>query len=217
MNNIDKNSTRFSAKTIFVSAVLVAGLVAGAIYVTLTPDGNDETQTVLPFDQGMREELRPFATGEMAALFVSEDVSNRNSLGFQNRAGEDISVADWQGRIVLVNLWATWCPPCRAEMPALDQLQAQLGGADFEVVAINVDRGGPGKGEAFYTEIGLNNLRFYYDGSQPGIVRELSVIGMPTTLLLDRQGREVARLAGPAEWASEDAVKLIEAAIGADQ
>ncbi len=217
MNNTDKNPARFSAKTIFASAVLVAGLVAGAIYVTMTPDGNGETQTALPADQGIQQILQPFAVGEMAALFVSEDNSDRNSLGFQNRAGEQISVADWQGRVVLVNLWATWCPPCRAEMPALDRLQAQLGGADFEVVAINVDRGGPAKGEAFYTEIGLKNLGFYYDGTQPGIVRELSVIGMPTTLLLDREGREVARLAGPAEWASDDAVKLIEAAIGASQ
>jgi hypothetical protein len=101
-------------------------------------------------------------------------------------------------------------------MPSLDSLQARLGGGDFEVGAINVDRGGTAKGEAFYEEIGLENLKFYYDGSQPGIVRELAIIGMPTTILIDRQGLEIARLSGPAEWASDDAVRMVEAAISMD-
>lgn len=213
MKNSDKSPERPFTGIVFGTVILIAALVAGSIYLTRTYTGNGETQTRLPAVGSFAEALQPHIRGDMAALFVAEDITDRNSLSFQNGVGEETSIADWQGKIVLLNLWATWCPPCRAEMPALDRLQVLLGGDDFEVVAINVDRGGPGKGEAFYTEIGLANLGFYYDGSQPGIVRDLSVIGMPTTLLIDRQGNEVGRLAGPAEWASDDAVRVIEAAI----
>ncbi len=217
MTNIDKSPKRSSTKFLFASAFLIVALVAGSIYVTFAPQGNEETQIRLPATGEIREKLRPLAIGDMAALFVADEVEDRKAIAFEDDNGGAVTLGDWQGRVVLLNLWATWCPPCRAEMPALDELQARLGGEEFEVVAVNIDRGGTDKGEAFYEEIGLKNLGFYYDGTSPGLVRELAVIGMPTTLLIDRQGREIARIAGPAEWASDDAVRLIEAAIAADE
>lgn len=217
MTNIDKSPKNASTKILFAFAFLIVGLVAGSIYVTFAPQGNEETRTQLPSTGEIRDKLRPLAIGNMAALFIADEVADRKAIAFEDDSGGAVTLGDWQGRVVLVNLWATWCPPCRAEMPALDALQARLGGADFEVVAINIDRGGTAKGEAFYEEIGLTELGFYYDGSTPGLVRELAVIGMPTTLLVDRQGREIARIAGPAEWASDDAIKLIETAIAADK
>ncbi len=216
MTNIEKGPKRPSAKILYATAFLIAVLIAGSIYVTFAPQGNEETQTQLQTAGEIREKLRPLAIGDMAALFIADEVEDRNAIAFQDDSGGAVTLGDWRGRIILVNLWATWCPPCRAEMPSLDELQAQLGGEEFEVVAINIDRGGTTKGEAFYDEFGLTNLAFYYDGTLPGVVRELAVIGMPTTLLVDRQGREIARIAGPAEWASDDAIKLIEAAIAAD-
>ncbi|MEO3432351.1 TlpA disulfide reductase family protein [Inquilinus sp. CAU 1745] len=129
-------------------------------------------------------------------------------LRFQGADGNDLSLADFRGRVVLLNVWATWCVPCREEMPTLDRLQAELGGSDFEVVALSIDRGGFGDVRAFFSEIGIENLRIYLD--QPGAsMGTLGVLGVPTTLLIDRQGREVGRLTGPAEWDSPEAIDLI--------
>ncbi len=216
MTNIDKSPKSSSTKILFASAFLIAALVAGSIYVTFAPQGNGETQTRLAATGSYADILGPLAKGDMAALFIVDQVEDRNALTFEDDKGNPVTLNDWQGQIILVNLWATWCPPCRAEMPALDALQARLGGEEFEVVAVNIDRGGTAKGEAFYEEIGLTNLGFYYDGSQPGIVRELAIIGMPTTLLINRQGLEIARLSGPAEWASDDAIRMVEAALAMD-
>jgi thiol-disulfide isomerase/thioredoxin len=118
---------------------------------------------------------------------------------------------------VLFNLWATWCVPCRKEMPALDALQARLGGPDFEVVAVNIDTRDPEKPKRWLHEVGIGHLAYYADPAAKTF-QDLKAVGkafgMPTTLLIDREGCELAALAGPAEWASGDAVKLIEAALG---
>jgi thiol-disulfide isomerase/thioredoxin len=139
------------------------------------------------------------------------------ALAFQDAAGTQKALADWRGRAVLLNLWATWCVPCRKEMPALDALQAQLGGPDFQVVAVNIDTRDPEKPKAWLKEIGINRLTYYADPNAK-IFQDLKSIGkalgMPTTLLVDRSGCEIATLAGPAEWASDDAVQLVRAAIG---
>ena len=118
---------------------------------------------------------------------------------------------------MLVNLWATWCVPCRKEMPALDSLQAKLGGKDFEVVAVNIDTRDPEKPKNFLKEANLTRLGYFAD-SKAKVFQDLKgigkALGMPTSILVDGQGCEIANLAGPAEWASDDAVKLIKAAIG---
>jgi thiol-disulfide isomerase/thioredoxin len=123
----------------------------------------------------------------------------------------------WRGRTVLLNLWATWCVPCRKEMPALDALEQRLGGPKFEVVAVNIDTRDGDKPRAWLKEVGVERLAFYADPSARTFQDLKSIgraFGMPTTLLIDGQGCEIATIAGPAEWASEDAIKLINAALG---
>jgi thiol-disulfide isomerase/thioredoxin len=139
------------------------------------------------------------------------------ALAFKDASGAEKTLPAWRGRTVLLNLWATWCVPCRKEMPALDALQGKLGGPDFEVVAINIDTRDPEKPKAWLKEVGVVKLAYYADNTSKVFqdLREIGkAFGMPTTLLVDRAGCELASLAGPAEWASEDALKLIAAALG---
>ena len=126
-------------------------------------------------------------------------------------AGSAIA-ADFKGKTVLLNLWATWCAPCREEMPSLDRLQKDLGSGKFEVVALSLDRKGAEASQKFLDETKVSNLKLYIDASaKQGTL--LRIVGMPTTILIDKEGRELGRLAGPAEWDSEDAKKLIKAAM----
>ena len=131
---------------------------------------------------------------------------------FENGQGEAMSLADFRGKVVLLNIWATWCAPCRREMPTLDRLQAALGGPDFEVVALSIDRQGRPVVEDFYRELGLRQLGMYVDASGKA-PRDLNALGVPTTLLIDRQGNEVGRLLGPAEWDSPEMVSFIRGQI----
>ena len=160
--------------------------------------------------------MAPLARGEVAAVGVTQTPKALPVLAFKGAAGADKSLADWRGRTVLLNLWATWCVPCRREMPALDALQAKLGGPDFEVVTINIDTRDPDKPKAWLNEVGIHKLRYYAD-SNAKVFQDLKAVGkafgMPTTLLVDPNGCELAALAGPAEWASDDAVKLVIAAL----
>jgi len=127
-------------------------------------------------------------------------------LQFQDGAGRARSLADFRGKVVVLNVWATWCAPCREEMPALDRLQMKLGGPDFEVVALSIDQRGPQVVRKFFDEVGVKALQLYIDPTaQAGF--KLATRGLPTTLIVDRQGREVGRRVGPAEW---DAPKLVE-------
>lgn len=123
------------------------------------------------------------------------------NLTFENGAGAPQSLANFRGKVVLLNIWATWCGPCRREMPTLDRLQAKLGGPDFEVVALSIDRAGIPVVKKFYEELGLKALGVYVDKTSR-TTQGLGVVGLPTTLLLDRSGHELGRLVGPAEWDS---------------
>ncbi len=164
----------------------------------------------------LAKKLAPLAHGEVAAVKVAVSALKLPDLAFQDAAGKPLTLEHWRGRTVLLNLWATWCVPCRKEMPALDALQQRLGGPDFEVVAINIDTRDPDKPKAFLKELGVSKLTYYADPNAKTF-QDLKAVGrafgMPTTLLVDRQGCELGTIAGPAEWASEDAVKLIQAAI----
>jgi thiol-disulfide isomerase/thioredoxin len=161
--------------------------------------------------------LAPLARGEVAAVAAANPPKLLPALAFKDASGAHKTLPEWRGRIVLLNLWATWCVPCRKEMPALDALQGMLGGPDFEVVAINIDTRDPEKPKAWLKEVGVVKLAYYADNTSKVFqdLREIGkAFGMPTTLLVDRAGCELASLAGPAEWASEDALKLIAAALG---
>jgi thiol-disulfide isomerase/thioredoxin len=133
-------------------------------------------------------------------------------LAFVDGEGAARTLADFKGRVVLLNIWATWCVPCRAEMPALDRLQAELGGPDFQVVALSIDRKGIEVVKPFYVELGLGSLGIYLDRSGTA-ARALGTVGVPTTLLIDREGRELGRKLGPAQWDEPAAVALIRRAI----
>jgi thiol-disulfide isomerase/thioredoxin len=129
-------------------------------------------------------------------------------LAFVDGKGKPVKLADFRGRAVLLNVWATWCPPCREEMPSLDRLQKTLGGPGFEVVALSIDAGGAPVVQRFYDEIGIRSLAIYVD---PGMraAGQLAAPGVPTTLLVDARGRELGRHAGPAQWDSPEALRVI--------
>lgn len=126
---------------------------------------------------------------------------------FSDAAGRPVSLADFRGRLVLLNLWATWCPPCREEMPALDRLNARLGGDKFVVIALALDS--PVKAEAFLKQIKASTLGAYTD-SQGLALSTLRVTTVPTTLLIDARGRELGRLSGAAPWDEKPALELIQ-------
>ncbi len=165
------------------------------------------------------QRIAPLVHGEVAALAVARRPFRVPDLTFKDANGRDRSLAEWRGRTVLLNLWATWCVPCRREMPALDALQADLGGPRFDVVAVNIDTRDAEKPLAFLKQIGVSHLAFYSDQSAK-VYEELrsagKAFGMPTTVLVDRSGCEIGTMAGPAEWASDDGVKLVRAATDAD-
>lgn len=138
------------------------------------------------------------------------------SLTFVGGDGTAQTLADFRGRIVLLNVWATWCVPCREEMPTLDRLQARLGGADFHVLPLSIDSAGLDAVRRFYEEIGISHLSMYL-AEHMSAISPLAVVGLPTTLLIDREGREIARRVGPAEWDSPEAISQFETAIARRQ
>jgi len=136
------------------------------------------------------------------------------TIRFADAKERAMTLQDFRGKFVLLNIWATWCVPCRKEMPTLDRLQAKLGGPDFEVVALSIDRGGPFVVSTFYSEIGIRALRIYVDKTGDAAT-DLGVIAISVTLLIDRESREIGRKIGPAEWDSPEVVTLIQGYLGA--
>jgi thiol-disulfide isomerase/thioredoxin len=133
---------------------------------------------------------------------------------FADDQGHDLTLGDLRGRVVLLNIWATWCVPCRKEMPTLDRLQAKLGDEDFLVIPLSIDRDGAAGVKRFYQEVGVEKLGIYVDPSGRAS-HALSVPGVPTTLLIDREGREVARKMGEAQWDGAEMVSLVQRTIQA--
>ena len=163
----------------------------------------------------LARKIAPLAHGEVAALTMATSPLRLPDLAFWDADGKPKKLSDWRGRTVLVNLWATWCVPCRKEMPALEGLQTRLGGPNFEVVAINIDTRDPEKPKNFLNDAHLTRLGYYSDQNAK-VFQDLKAIGralgMPTSVLVDGQGCEIATISGPADWGSDDALKLITAA-----
>jgi thiol-disulfide isomerase/thioredoxin len=202
-------------KYIWIAAVSIAVLGLAAVYGmgALQRNGADAAcAQALASDK----RLAPLARGEVAAVSVADDPHRLPALTFKDAAGAEKSLADFKGRVVLLNLWATWCVPCRKEMPALAALERKLGGPAFEVIAVNIDTRDPDKPKRWLKDAGVTGLAYYSDASAR-VFQELKAVGkavgMPTSLIVDRAGCEVASLAGPAEWASDDATALIQAAL----
>jgi thiol-disulfide isomerase/thioredoxin len=201
-----------------VAVAAVAGLIAAtvAVYVRGSGDSNGG-QASCDLARAAAARAAPFAKGEVAAFRVADVPESLAGLSFSSPDGAPVKLADFAGRNVLVNLWATWCVPCRAEMPALGRLDAELGDDDFSVVAINIDTRNEARARAFLGEIGVASLDFYSDPTL-GVFNELKrrghAFGLPTTVLVDRQGCTIGVVEGPAAWDSEDAKALIRAAVG---
>ena len=205
-----------------IVAVGMAGLavgLAGVYGITALTRNAGGDQACRPAVE-LAKKVAPFARGEVAAVNVARSPLKIPDLAFQDAAGRPMSLAAFRGRTVLLNLWATWCVPCRKEMPTLDALQGELGSPRFEVVAVNIDTRDPDKPKEFLKQIGVQKLAYYADPSAKTFQDLKSIgraFGMPTTLLVDPHGCEIGTIAGPAEWASKDAVKLIEAALGSER
>jgi thiol-disulfide isomerase/thioredoxin len=203
---------------IVVAAIAGAAVGLAAVYGIggIKRNGTAATDPACVATAEVARRLAPLARGEVAALTLNQNPQRLPDLAFLDADGNPVKLSDFRGRTVLLNLWATWCVPCRKEMPALDQL-AREAGDKFEVVAINLDTGDRQKPKRFLSEIGVTKLAYYEDPST-GVFQELKRIGrapgLPTSILIDGQGCEIGYLAGPAEWASADALTLVRVAVG---
>jgi thiol-disulfide isomerase/thioredoxin len=200
-----------------IGAVLIGAVIGFAgVYGIGGPKRNAAGDPACRGAVDLARRLAPLAHGEVAALTMATAPLRLPDLAFEDADGKPKKLSDWRGRTVLVNLWATWCLPCRKEMPALDSLQTRLGGPNFEVVAVNIDTRDPEKPKNFLKEADLTRLGYFSD-QKAKVFQDLKAIGralgMPTSVLVDGEGCEIATISGPAEWDSDDAVKLITAAV----
>jgi thiol-disulfide isomerase/thioredoxin len=191
--------------------VLLA-IVAGGLGIYWFQAGQGKVEPQTPAATVPASGLKAFATGPLAAFVVKPERKPLPDIAFQDGAGAAKKLSDWKGRVVLLNMWATWCAPCRKEMPDLARLQQTLGSSDFEVVAVSVDLKGAAASSAFLNDVGATSLALYVDPSTK-ILAALQELGLPATILVDRHGREVGRMVGPAAWASPEAAALIKASI----
>jgi thiol-disulfide isomerase/thioredoxin len=207
----------FRARTILPAVGVIAVAAAALLYVTIGSGGKETAEAkACAANEAQRAAVDRAAKGEVAALAVAKQSRPVTPLAFKGPDGQEKTLDAFKGRVVLLNLWATWCAPCRQEMPALDRLEAKLGGEDFEVVAVNIDTTRPERPKAFLNEVGVKALPYYSDAKADVFYRLKQagkVVGLPTTILIDRKGCEIGTLAGPALWDSPDGVALIEAAV----
>ena len=213
-------------KGVTVGIVVVLAALAGAVvvYINGMPSGNTSQTTAMSGEScaasvAFAETIQPLATGHVAAMASAAEAVPLQSLAFAGPDGQAMTLGDLSGKTVLVNLWATWCAPCREEMPALDELQVELGSDDFEILAINIDGGDDSKPKRFLTDIGVSDLGFYRDNTM-GVFNTLKkgglAFGLPVTLLVDDKGCLLASMNGPAHWSGDDAKTYIRGALARD-
>jgi thiol-disulfide isomerase/thioredoxin len=207
---------RFRRPPTAVFAAALAVVIGAAILYGKGPHTGKDA-AACPGAKAAAARLAPLAEGQLAALEVDSHPKPAVDISFKDADGRKLTLADFKGRNVLLNLWATWCVPCRAEMPALDRLQAKRGGADFQVVAVNIDTNRLDRPPAFLDEAGVKTLKRYSDPTADAF-EALKVagkaLGLPTSLLVDAEGCELAVMAGPAPWDSAAGDKVVTAMIG---
>lgn len=210
----DQHGSGASGITSALGIAAISALAGfAAVYVTLgRPDNAAVTTRSSAATPAVSATPAKLNTGHMTAFVYKPSPEALAELPFQDGDGKPLKLADWKGKAVLLNLWATWCGPCRKEMPALDKLQKDLGSDKFEVVALSVDRNGTEVAKKFLAEIKVEALRFYIDPTSRA-TSTLKAVGMPTTILIGADGLEIGRLVGPAEWDSDDAKKLIKSVL----
>ncbi|MFN3937920.1 MAG: TlpA disulfide reductase family protein [Gemmobacter sp.] len=160
-------------------------------------------------------DLSTLREGEMRRLAVHSAPVAVSAIAFTDPAGAEHRLADWQGRVVVLNFWATWCAPCREEMPALDALSAAMDPADVVVLPVATGRNAVPAIERFFAEVGVENLPILLD-ARSRLARDMGVVGLPVTVVIDREGREVARLSGEADWNAPETHRLLRALAGSD-
>lgn len=200
-------------RTFLISGGLLL-VAAGVVYGIIAPAGK-KGPSLCPASDAVLGRVAPLEKGAVAAATSPKQAQPMIALDFLGPDGKPTSLAAFKGRVTLVNLWATWCVPCREEMPTLDRLQGELGSKDFEVVTINVDTARLERAREFLKDISVKNLAFYSDPKADVFYRLRTagkVVGLPTTFLVGRDGCEIAGMAGPADWASADAIAMIRAA-----
>lgn len=191
-------------KAVILTAAAAIGL-AGGLYLALgsgeSPEGSEVSA------------LEPLRQGDMAKLRLA--TAPGSDTAFTSQDGGEMTLAEYEGKYTLVNFWATWCAPCREEMPQLAALQDEFGGDDFEVVTIATGRNAVPAMQAFFDDIGVTNLPLHRDPGQ-ALARDFGVLGLPVTVILDPSGQEIGRLQGEADWAAAEGRALIAAMIGAE-
>lgn len=210
---MDRTLTRVGRTRLLLAAGTLA-LVAAGLYGTLQAWGNRGSGPCEPA-AALASRLAPLARGELAAFDVPRPLMAPADLSFEGPERR-LHLGDFRGRTILLNLWATWCEPCKREMPALDRLQVDLGGPGFEVVAVNIDTRNLDRPRAWLAASGVTHLAYYADADAKVfqvLKRSGDAEGMPTTLLIDPRGCRIGRMAGPAEWAAPEGLALIRAAL----
>ncbi len=209
-------STTVSKRFLYIlGAIIISAL---GLYFILQGNGKDLAANQCEKNDvatAKLEVLRPLATGQVAGFQVFDTPRQLPELKFKDKAGKDITLANFQGQTILLNLWATWCVPCREEMPALEKLQQDKADDAFSVLPVNIDTQGIDKPKRFYEQTGLKYLPFYTDETTDifiALKKQTLALGMPTTLLVGKSGCALGVLHGPANWASENAYALIDAA-----
>ncbi|HVG49343.1 MAG TPA: TlpA disulfide reductase family protein [Rubellimicrobium sp.] len=175
--------------------VLVAALYTGAF---------------LAANGAVAQDLAALQEGDMRKLAILEEPVEVSTTAFEGDDGAEMTLQDLRGEVAVVNFWATWCAPCREEMPTLAKLQEELGDEGVRVATIATGRNDPVELENFLQEVGAGALPHWRDPQQ-ALAREMGVLGLPITVILNREGQEVARLQGDADWSSESALAILRA------
>lgn len=194
---------QFQPKLIAILTAIGLAVVA-AVYLIAGPQINGRGGDATP--------LSAYAVGPVANFKAKAAPEPAPELEFQDGAGKTVHLSDFRGKLVLLNLWATWCVPCREEMPALDGLQGAMGSDRFQVLALSVDKDGLELARAFLKEVKAGHLALYNDPQSRANFR-MKGYGLPTTVLIAPDGNELGRIVGPAEWNTPEAKALIEAAL----
>jgi len=208
----------------YMGVAALAGILsgAGAVYLKESGSGNGfgaaapVASVNCDHAKGEVAGLTPFLKGQVAAMGPVDNPRSLDAVSFNAPDGKRIDLASFKDKTVLLNLWATWCVPCREEMPALNELQKSLGSEKFEVVTVNIDTGDDTKPKAFLKEIGVDALAYYRDNTMGAfnvLKKEGLAFGLPATLLIDKEGCLLGAMNGPAAWNSPDAHALIKEAI----
>ena len=151
----------------------------------------------------------PKLVGHMQNFLLADRLIPPQEISWSDANGNKVKLADFRGKVVLLNYWASWCAPCQRELPGFDRIQAKMAGDDFTVLALNIDQGGKSVAEKNAKRLKLKHLKLYVD-PQHQTVRKMGLRAMPTTFLFDRKGNKLGVLEGGAEWDAPEAIELIQ-------